>query len=264
MKYFKYWVEDKHSIRIDGQLKEIKLVVGSNSSVNDARNKALLKAKEIETRISKRASKRDYEADVREFVSEILDASNIVTICRYGAKILNTDQYTVLDLDDYAKSIWDVFKPLKGLSKKERIIFKFEEFLSKHPEIGSDFRIYETAKGIRVIGKKYLDPNDKKYSRLMSKLNVDWLYLILSRKQQCYRARLTPKPYRLGIKTIKVHSPLVCETQTYKDWSIMYDDAAQNYTVAKYVKSIGRDFSREKAVRFHDLQCKSSKALKLA
>ncbi|SMF46665.1 hypothetical protein SAMN02745866_02986 [Alteromonadaceae bacterium Bs31] len=264
MKYFQYWIEDKHSIRIDGQLKEIKLLVGSNSSIDDAKHEALLRAKEIEARISKRRPKGEYEAGVREFVSEILDASNIVTVCRYGASILNTDQYTVLDLDDYAKSIWDVFKPLKGLSKKERIIFKFEEFLSKNPEIGSDFRIYETANGIRVIGKKYLDPTDRKYSRLMSKLNVDWLYLILSRKQQCYRARLTPKPYRLGIKTIKVHTPLVCKTQAYKNWSIMYDDAALNYTVAKYVKSIGRDFSFEKAVRFHDLQCKSSEELKLA
>ena len=264
MKYFQYWVEDKHSISVDGQPQEVKLLVGSNNSIDEARKEALLKAKEIEKRISERSSKGEYETGIREFVSEIMDASNIVTVCRYGAKILNTDQYTVLDLDDYAKSIWDIFKPLKGLTKKERIIYKFEEFLSKNPDIGSDFRIYETAKGIRVIGKKYLDPANRKYSRLMSKLNVDWLYLILSRKQNCYRARLTPKPYRLGIKTIKVRTPLDCETQTYKDWSVLYDTAALNYTVAKYVKSIGQDFSYEKAIKFHDQQCKSSKDLKLA
>jgi len=176
MKYFKYWVEDKHRINIDGQLEEINLVVGSNDSINAAKDEALLRAQKIEQRIAEGGCKDEYETGIREFISEILDASNIVSVCRYGAKVLNTNEYTVLDLDDYAKSIWDIFKPLKGLTKKERIIFKFEEFLRKNPEIGSDFRVYETTKGIRVIGKKYLDPTNKKYIRLMGKLNVDWLY----------------------------------------------------------------------------------------
>jgi hypothetical protein len=176
MKYFKYWAEDKHRINIDGQLEEINLVVGSNDSINAAKDEALLRAQKIEQRIAEGGCKDEYETGIREFISEILDASNIVSVCRYGAKVLNTNEYTVLDLDDYAKSIWDIFKPLKGLTKKERIIFKFEEFLRKNPEIGSDFRVYETTKGIRVIGKKYLDPTNKKYIRLMGKLNVDWLY----------------------------------------------------------------------------------------
>jgi len=176
MRYFKYWVEDKHRINIDGQLEEINLVVGSNDSINAAKDEALLRAQKIEQRIAEGGCKDEYETGIREFISEILDASNIVSVCRYGAKVLNTNEYTVLDLDDYAKSIWDIFKPLKGLTKKERIIFKFEEFLRKNPEIGSDFRVYETTKGIRVIGKKYLDPTNKKYIRLMGKLNVDWLY----------------------------------------------------------------------------------------
>ena len=38
----------------------------------------------------------------------------------------------------------------------------------------------------------------------MRKMGVDWLYVRLSKKQNCYRARLTPKPYRMKHQTIKI------------------------------------------------------------
>lgn len=264
MKYFKYWVEDKHRITIDGQRKEISLLTGSNDSIGAAKKEALLKAQKIEQRIFERGRKDEYEAGIKEHVSDIIDQSNIVTVCRYGAKVLNTNEYTVLDLDDYATSIWDIFKPLRGLNKKERITLKFEQFVRRNPDFGSDFRIYETTKGLRIIGKKYLDPSNKKNVQMMRKLNVDRLYLVLSRKQQCYRARLTPKPYRLKIKTIKIRTPLACETASYKSWSSMYDNASRNVTVAKHIKSIGRDFSNERVIRYHDEKCQSDKGFELA
>lgn len=264
MKYFKYWSEDKHQINIGNHNEEINLLVGSNVSKDAAKDVSVQRAKDIELRIANRGFIEEYETSIREFVSDVLDSSNIVSICRYGAKVLNTDEYTVLDLDDYAKSILDIFKPLRKLTKKERIIFKFEVFVSKNPVLGRDFRIYETSKGIRVIGKKYLEPANNEYHRLMTKLNVDWIYLILSRKQQCYRARISPKPYRLGIKTIKVRTPLFCETETYQDWSRMYEDASRDYTVAKFIKFIGSDFSSDQAIQFHDRQCNSDQNFKLA
>ncbi len=264
MKYFKYWAEEKHKISIFGKAEEITLLVGSNESEESAKHEASLRAKRIEKRIAESGPREEYEVGIREHISDVIDESNVISICRYGAKVLNTERYTVLDLDDYAKSLWDIFKPMKRMDKKEKIVFKFQEFVSKHPEFGSDFRIYETTKGIRVIGKKYLDPADKKNIRLMGKLNVDWLYVVLSQKQQCYRARITPKPYRLRIKTIKVKSPLFCQSDTYKNWANMYDEASRNYTVARYIKSIGRDFSSDKVIKYHDERCNSHQGFSLA
>lgn len=264
MKYYKYWAKERYHIQIDGEEKEITLVVGSCVSLDDAQNKGTLRAQQIEQRIAGQDNQIEYEAGIKEFVAEIIDEANIVTVCRYGARVLNTNEYTILDLDDYAKSVWDIFKPLKHLTKKQRIIYKFERFLDKHPDLGLDFRIYETSKGIRVIGKKYLDPNNEKYKKLLSKLNVDWLYLVLSQKQQCYRARLTPKPYRLGITTMRVRSPLTCNTDEYKDWAAMYDAASRNYSVVKFIKSIGRDFSSNRVIQHHDKQCRSQGLYDLA
>ncbi len=141
------------------------------------------------------------------------------------------------------------------MSKKERIVAKFEARIKKLPQLGNDFRIYETAKGIRVIGKTYIHPNSEGYMSLMRKLFVDWIYIQLSEKQNCYRARLTPKPYRMKFRTIKVKDPLVCETNEYSDWEEAYTDKSRSYTVVKLIKTIGRDFSQERVIKYHDEMC---------
>lgn len=195
MKHYKFWIKEDFTITIDGNEKTINILSGSNQSEEMAFQKASEKAKDIERRISERKPKESYEVAIKEHVTETIDDSNVITICRYGEKILNTTSYTILDLDDYPFDFFDMFKPVRKLKKKDRIVYKFEERIRKYPELGTNFRIYETTKGIRVIGKKYIDPSSKGYTTLMRKLHVDWIYIQLSKKQQCYRARLTPKPF---------------------------------------------------------------------
>ena len=197
----------------------------------------------------------EYEAPIKEYVAEVIDSSNVITICRYGAKILNTSQYTVLDLDDYPIDFMDIFKSVRKLPKKERIVHKFLQRIKKYPEIGSDFRIYETAKGIRVIGKTYIDPSVRSFHSFMRKFAVDWIYIAMCKKQNCYRARLTPKPYRMRFKTIKVRSPLDCEQQPYLDWEKDYHKESGRFSVVKFVESVGTDFSYDPVIKLHDEMC---------
>lgn len=264
MKYFKYWVKEAFQIRINGDLKTISILSGSNESKEDAHTEATTKAHQIEERIKNRSQKEKYEVAIREHVDQIIDETNIISICRYGAKILNTTQYTILDLDDYRFSFFDLFGRLKKLSKKERIIYKFERNVTRFPELGRDFRIYETNKGIRVIGKQYVTPAGKYYTAMMRKLSVDGIYVQLSKKQNCYRARLTPKPYRMKSATIKIRCPLDCETSAYYDWSNTYEAASKNFSVVKLAKINGMDFSQEPIVKLHDEICNMRKQNKLA
>ncbi len=263
MKYFRYWIEDKFSIKVGSSRQEITILSGSNESEADAAKRAKEQASIIEERIQSGSKKEEYESSINEYVEKEIDDSNIVTICRYGAKILNTDEYTILDLDDYPVDILDFFRSVRKLPKKERIVAKFLDRVTKNQEIGTDFRIYETSKGIRVIGKKYIDPEGKGYTKLMRSLNVDWLYVFLSKRQMCYRARLTPKPYRLKIKTIKVSSPLVCSSDDYIQWEKMYTEASNKSAVAKYLQSVGKDFGSDRIIKFHDEICRSHSNLKL-
>lgn len=264
MKYFKFWVKESFNIRVDQVQQSISILSGSNISKEDASAKAANQSKQIESRIASGKIKETYEASIKEHVAEVIDEQNIVTVCRYGAKVLNSTQYTFFDLDDYPHDLWDIFKPVRKLPKKERIVYKFLEKIKKHPELGSDFRIYETTKGIRVIGKKYLNPADRGYQSLMRKVAVDWLYMQLSKKQNCFRARLTPKPYRMQAKTIKVRSPLDCETPEYIAWEKSYQSASQRYAVVKHLKSIGSDFANEPVIKMHDQTCNAHNNLTLA
>ena len=257
MKYFRYWVKEPFDIQVGNVVERINILAGSNKSKEDAHDQAVQRSRFIEQRISKRENKKEYDAPIREHVAEILDDRNIITVCRYGAKILNTTQYTILDLDDYAFNFFDLFKAIRKLPKKERIVQKFLQRIEEFPELGRDFRIYETSKGVRVIGKKYIDPNGANYELMMRKLAVDWLYIVLSQKQNCYRARISPKPYRTRIETIKVRSPLDCETEQYREWAEIYERASENYQVVKHVLSLGKDFSADPVIRMHDSVCKA-------
>ena len=264
MKYFKYWVKETFQISIDGNPKNICILSGSNTSREDAREEAKSKAINIENRINHRDPKAEYEVIIKEHVHEIIDESNIISICRYGAKILNTMTYTILDLDDCKPGLFDLFGRAKNVSLKNRIIDHFERHVSRFPELGSDFRIYETTKGIRVIGKQYVPPEGRRYTSMMRKLSVDRIYIELSKKQNCYRARITPKPYRIKTETIRIKSPLDCETDTYRHWSEKYDTASQNYSVVRLVKTMGKDFSQDAVIQLHDTICNESRHSRLA
>lgn len=264
MKYFKYWAESTFNIRIGRQRTPIKLLAGSNISESDALREGQRRADDIEQRIAAGESREDYRVPIREKVLDVIAEDSVITVCRYGAKILNTRGYTILDLDDYPTDFMDIFRSLGKLTKKERIVYKFESRLKKLPALGKDFRIYETAKGIRVIGKTFVDPERESTQSLLRKFNVDWLYIALSRRQACYRARLTPKPFRMKIQTIKIKSPLDCERQSYADWAAMYELKAKEFSVVKLLKTLGADFSKEQVIREHDRYCNLSAEKRLA
>lgn len=60
------------------------------------------------------------------------------------------------------------------------------------------FRVYETAGGLRAIEtSRSWDPTDYHTKRIMKSVSADPLYIALCKSQECFRARLTPKPWRL-------------------------------------------------------------------
>lgn len=264
MKYFHFWVKAPFDIKVGSSVETINVLAGSNESKEHALQEAERHSKDIEQRIARGDVKSNYEATIKEHVVDVVDENNIITVCRYGASVLNTTQYTILDLDQYPFDFFDLFSGVRKLPKKERIVTKFLQKLEKYPELGKDFRIYETSNGIRVIGKKYLYQKNRNSRRLMKKLSVDILYMILSEKQGCYRARLTPKPYRIKSPTIKVTSPLVCETEEYAHWLEQYEVISKNFRVVKLLQVVGQDFSYEPIIKLHDSTCQSNLDLPLA
>jgi hypothetical protein len=257
MKCFRFWVRETKSIYIGESRRAIALLAGSNVSKDDASLNAEKIAASIEERIRNpkpRQAREEYEACIKEHIAHEVDAKNIITINRYGAQVLNTTQYTILDIDTFACTAPWLVRLIFRLKDrtKDSIVRTFKQRIARHPTLDMPFRIYETCAGIRIIGKRYLDPQGKGFLALMRALDVDPLYSLLCRKQDCYRARLTPKPYRMKMETIRIKTPLDCEAEAYGIWQTKYAEAAQRYSVVALLEVIGKDFRDDPVIMLHD------------
>ena len=252
MKCYKFWVRETKKIYIGDVQQPITVLAGSNVSKEDASSNAGQISRSIEERIRKpKQGREEYEASIKEHIAKEIDSKNIITITRYGAQVLNTTEYTILDIDNYTIFLFmEWFR--KKSTLKDKIIDKFKRHIVRHPELGTSFRIYETHQGIRIIGKHYFDPQEKNFRSIMRSLGVDPLYAFLCRKQNCYRVRLTPKPYRMKMETIRIKSPLDCETEAYDTWQKKYTEISRNYSVVKLRETMGADFGSDPVITHHD------------
>ncbi|HNY29508.1 MAG TPA: hypothetical protein PKO15_01350 [Fibrobacteria bacterium] len=264
MKTYRHWIQARRRITIGKETKEVPILAGSDVSKADAEKSADHLARIIQERIDHRRKPQDYEPVIKEWVEETLDEKNIVTVNRYGALVLNTMQYTILDLDDIPFEFMDLFGRTKGRDRKSLILERFKKRLAKQNPFGPDLRIYETTKGLRIIAKEYLTPRTKSFQKSMARFHVDSIYAWLCMKQDCYRARLTPKPYRIHQPAIRIRSPLDCETEAYRDWKKGYASKSKSFRVARLLESAGADFSSDPAIAFHDRICNCGSGLPLA
>ncbi len=155
------------------------------------------------------------------------------------------------------------------------------------------FRLYKTPAGYRLIATHdtFL-PNDNVVAEWFATFHADVNYARLCQSQQCFRARLTSKPWRMTeiIEQNKLEKSIPTKEfylidnddnriveQRRKDlvarqqWVIDYDKFALNYRACRYIESFtGRDASKnDKAaikgfVQWHDRACQADKDLPLA
>ena len=77
---------------------------------------------------------------------------------------------------------------------------RVRRFLSRHSDW--HMRLYQTPAGMRVlVTHRTFDPNETAVQECFKALKADPVYARMCRKQQCFRARVSPKPWRMGIQT---------------------------------------------------------------
>ncbi len=75
---------------------------------------------------------------------------------------------------------------------------RIRRFLAAHPDW--NLRLYRTPAGLRVIAtQRRFDPTEEAVTAFFRALATDPLYAAMCRNQRCFRARLTAKPWRIGI-----------------------------------------------------------------
>ncbi len=254
MKIYKHWVIEKQKILIDGKQQEITCYGGSNISVEDARLKAREKAEKIERKIKgERHLFDEYEVEIREEILRILDDHSAITRNRYGASVLNTETMMILDIDKPRMTFGDLFKKRDAQSDKARIFDMVRKLAAtpKYQEYG--FRLYETYQGARVIvlGREF-DPCDSAPKKMMEEFNCDRLYAFLCRQQGCYRARLTPKPYRMKMHGYKVKFPREGNDSEFQQWLADYERNSRDFCVCRFIEQIGTNYPLNDVICLHD------------
>lgn len=117
------------------------------------------------------------------------------------------------------------------------------EFVRKNPIW--NLRVYETPAGLRVIATHSIyTTDDQEVKQCFAFLQVDPLYAQMCVNQHCFRARLSAKPWRIGIATRLRPRPGVWPVSQEwipgrRAWISKYEAAAKSYSACRFLESIG-------------------------
>lgn len=253
----RYWARIQHDLVIDGERTNyLSSFLGhSHVSMEEALQRAEARVAAVQARIDGRTlgHAADYAVCIREEIVTELTSEAIVTRNRYGAEVLNCARLVMIDVDQApAPGFWaELFKRDKR-TPKARMLDHIRKAIGS-PAPGRGFRIYETRNGYRVMMTgKPLAPADKEVERLFKAMNCDPLYAMLCRRQDCYRARLTPKPYRIKQKAIRLLVPYDDAMRSALEaWVPEYQERSRRFAVCRLVEVIGRD-EVDEVIRYHD------------
>lgn len=114
------------------------------------------------------------------------------------------------------------------------------EFARDHPDLG--VRVYRTAAGLRVlVTGADVAPASERAREILTVLGTDPLYLELCVTHESYRARLTPKPYRIGRSALSVPWPCADggEERRWLRWVDGYEQASAGGAVCRLISASG-------------------------
>ena len=104
------------------------------------------------------------------------------------------------------------------------------------------FRVYRTPQGLRLLFvDKLYDPTSEETLAILRGLKTDPMYIKLTQKQECFRARLTAKPWRCGCPRPPHLYPWDSPEaeQEFRQWESRYTSVAAKYRACEYVKAFG-------------------------
>lgn len=189
------------------------------------------------------------EETLHEVVDADGDLAAVVSRNRYGADVLGTDRLLIADVDvARVGAVPSSFRKLFGRRKgataddgpKAQALRVIQDFAAAHPTLG--VRAYETFGGFRVIvtGAR-LEPRSPEAVALFEQLGTDRIYVHLCRKYNTCRARLSPKPWRCGLRAPKHSWPprSADESAAAARWLSEYQAATTGYATCRPAGSFG-------------------------
>jgi hypothetical protein len=85
------------------------------------------------------------------------------------------------------------------------------------------------------------DPAGREAQDLMKATGTDPWFVRLCLAQKSFRARLTPKPWRVGVKAPPGEYPREGETsQRFAEWLREYESASRGYATCRFLETVGK------------------------
>jgi len=185
------------------------------------------------------------------------EVQGVITRNHYGCLVLNCDRLLIVDVDILSPENWEFQDCSQSCAvpvSQYQAIAALEALVEGYPELG--FRVYHTRNGLRYFcTTQPFDPTNLQTQRLMQNLYVDPLYARLCRFQATFRARLTPKPWR-------VDSRRYSERFVYDRLTGMVFPEVNPYSVCHLIEIIGSQTIRpefEPVIELHDAYCRVSR-----
>src|SRR5262249_45134428 len=183
---------------------------------------------------------------MREEILEELQAPDgnlhgLLTRNSYGSVVLNAAQTMFIDVDLPEGALQEK----KGWigSKGGGAAAGVESLRQKLTGASSgSFRIYRTAAGLRVLATDHLyAPKSGDADRVMQAVGADPAFIQLCHVQESFRARLTPKPWRVGTKPPPVQFPRehAAEQSQFAEWLGEYEQASSGRATCRFVEAVG-------------------------
>jgi hypothetical protein len=216
------------------------------------------------------------EQIMQEIKSGSGETAVVVTRNSYGCLVLNTAQVMFVDIDlPEPKPSGGLFKRLFGKpdpapsgNLQSEALTRIENWTRNNS--GWGWRIYRTRAGLRLLATQGLVEADSATADgVFEALGADPLYRKLCKTQKCFRARLTPKPWRCGIYSKPQRWPWLDtkEEKRFQKWEQQYQSASVNWATCELVNQIGNAVVHpevQPVVKLHDDAVRVGSKLQLA
>lgn len=241
----------------------------SESSVTEARELAVKAAQALAARVARTGElpRGHYYTDrpLREEVLRRIESADgallgLVTRNAYGCEVLNTEKVMFVDVDlpEPDAAAPSLLGKLFGARKPQAPVEldRVRAFVKARPAWG--FRVYRTRAGLRLLATHaQLEPDSPEARGVFEALGADPLYVELCKAQASYRARLSPKPWRIELQVPHQRWPFedAQQEQAFADWLTKYGHAARGYATCAFVEAVGSsqvDPAVAKIVALHD------------
>jgi hypothetical protein len=215
------------------------------------------------------------EQIMQEFKNSAGELFAVITRNSYGCLVLNTARAMFVDIDLRETKAPGFFKRLFGkpdpkptVQPLDEVLIKIENWTRNNPEWG--WRVYRTRAGLRLLATHGLmDADSPMADNVFAALGADPLYQKLCKAQKCFRARLTPKPWRCGLRRKPERWPWLDakREKQFQKWDTEYHSCSANWATCEFIRHVGNPDIHpdvQSVLKLHDGPTRAESKLQLA